>query len=176
MDAGGAAIPKGVSGRSFFPLVTGGSYQSREHIFGARLKHGNSDFGPQSKADNFDLSRCVRGNRYKLIYNVTPQMEYWPVDSSSDPGWQDILAAHKAGALKPEHERAYFQRPRPVLELYDLDADPGELHNLASRSEYRDVQQTLMVAMQEKMITDYDFVPPVLNEAAPRRAAAPASK
>jgi len=63
-----------------------------------------------------------------------------------------------------------------VLELYDLDADPGELHNLAGRSEYRDVQQTLMVAMQEKMITDYDFVPPVLNEAAPRRAAAPARK
>jgi hypothetical protein len=87
------------------------------------------------------------------------------VDSAQDPGWQQILTAHQAGTLKPEHERAYFGRPRPVLELYDLDADPGELNNLAGRAEHRDIQQTLMAAMQEKMITDYDFIPPVLTEA-----------
>jgi N-sulfoglucosamine sulfohydrolase len=167
MDAGGAAIPKGVSGRSFYGLLTGGRYEPREHIFGARLHHGSSSFGPETKASTFDLSRCVRGNRWKLIYNVTPQMEYWPVDSGADPGWQQILAAHKAGALRPEHERAYFQRPRPVLELYDLEADPAELNNLAGRTECHDIQQTLMAVMQEKMITDYDFVPPVLNEANP---------
>ena len=168
MDAGGAAIPKGVTGRSFYPLLTGGRYEPREHIFGARLFHGNSAFGPETKAATFDLSRCVRGNRWKLIYNVTPQMEYWPVDSGQDPSWQEMLAAHKAGTLKPEHDRAYFQRPRPVLELYDLDADPGELNNLAGRPEHRDVQQTLAAAMQEKMIIDYDFLPPVLTEAQPR--------
>jgi hypothetical protein len=98
-------------------------------------------------------------------------MEYWPVDSAADPGWQQILAAHQARTLKPEHERAYFQHQRPVLELYDLDADPGELNNVAGLAEHRDVQQTLMAAMQEKMIVDYDFIPPVMNEAAPRGAA-----
>src|SRR5439155_19102786 len=50
MDAGGAAIPKGVSGRSFFPLLTGGRYQAREYIFGARLHHGNSAFTSNTKA------------------------------------------------------------------------------------------------------------------------------
>ncbi len=169
MDAGGAAAPKGVSGRSFYPLLTGGRYEPREYIFGARLYHGNNSFGPETKASTFDLSRCVRSSRWKLIYNVTPQMEYWPVDSGEDPGWQQIVAAHKAGTLKPEHERAYFQRPRPVVELYDLATDPAELSNLAGRAEYRDMQQTLMAAMQEKMITDYDFVPPVLTEANPAR-------
>jgi N-sulfoglucosamine sulfohydrolase len=168
MDAGGAALPQGVSGRSFFPLLTGRPYQPREHIFAARLHHGNSDFGPQTKASGFDLSRCVRSARYKLIYNLTPQMEYAPVDSAADPSWQQMLAAHQAGKLDPRHERAYFQRPRPVLELYDLDADPGELDNLAGRPEHRDTQQSLMAALQEKLITDYDFVPPVLNEAMPR--------
>ncbi|MBI4874903.1 MAG: sulfatase [Acidobacteria bacterium] len=171
MDAGGAAAPKAVTGRSFFPLLTDGRYEPREHIFAARLFHGNSSFGPETKASTFDLSRAARSNRFKLIYNVTPQMEYWPVDSGQDPGWQQILAAHKAGTLKPEHERAYFQRPRPVLELFDLDADPGELNNLAGRPELRDVQQALAEAMQEKMIIDYDFIPPVLTEALPRPAA-----
>jgi N-sulfoglucosamine sulfohydrolase len=173
MDAGGAATPRGVSGRSFYPLLTGGAYTSREYIFAARLHHGNSAFGPNTRADTFDLSRCVRSGRYKLIYNLTPQMEYWPVDSGNDPGWQEILAAHQAGKLSPEHERAYFQRPRPVLELYDLEDDPAELNNLAGKPEVRDVQQTLAAALQEKLITDYDFVPPVIMEAAP---AAPARK
>jgi len=168
MDAGGAALPAGVSGRSFYPLLTGGSYQPRDYIFAARLHHGNANFDETTKASTFDLSRCVRSNRYKLIYNLTPQMEYWPVDSGNDPGWQQILEAHRAGKLKPEHEQAYFRRPRPVLELYDLDADPAELHNLAGRPEVRDVQQTLMAALQEKLITDYDFVPPVVSEALPR--------
>ncbi|MCL4401711.1 MAG: sulfatase, partial [Acidobacteria bacterium] len=128
MDAGGAALPRGVSGRSFYPLLTGGQYQPRDYIFGARLHHGNSAFGPETKAATFDLGRCVRSSRYKLIYNVTPAMEYWPVDSGQDPTWQQMLAAHKSGTLKPEFDRAYFGRPRPVLELYDLDADPGELN------------------------------------------------
>ncbi|MCX6631478.1 MAG: sulfatase [Candidatus Solibacter sp.] len=171
MDAGGAAIPKGVSGRSFFPLLTGGRYQPREYIFGARLHHGNSTFDATTKASEFDLSRCVRSSRYKLIYNLTPEMEYWPVDSGRDAGWQEILAAHKAGKLSAEHERAYFQRPRTILELYDLEKDPGELHNLAGQADLKDLQQTLMAAMQEKMITDYDYVPPVLNEARPQPAA-----
>ena len=62
-----------------------------------------------------------------------------------------------------------------MLELYDLDADPSELHNVAGQAEFRDVQQTLMAALQEKLITDYDYVPPVLNEALPRPNA-PAKK
>jgi arylsulfatase A-like enzyme len=169
MDAGGAAPPAGVTGRSFLPLLAGGRYDPREYIFGARLHHGNAAFTPQTRASTFDLSRCVRSRRFKLIYNVTPQMEYWPVDSGQDPGWQQMLAAHKAGSLSAEHERAYFQRPRPVLELYDLEKDPAELHNVAGMVEYRDQQQTLVAALQEKMIVDHDFVPPVVDEALPRR-------
>jgi len=171
MDAGGATIPKGVSGRSFWPLLTGGSYRPRDYIFAARLHHGNDQFGPNTKAATFDLSRCVRSTRYKLIYNLTPQMEYWPVDSGGDPGWQEMVAAHQAGTLKAEHERAYFQRPRAVFELYDLDSDPSELNNLAGRPQYRDIQQTLAAALQEKLMLDYDFVPPVIMEAQPRPTA-----
>jgi arylsulfatase A-like enzyme len=166
MDAGGGAIPKGVSGRSFYPRLTGqGSYFPRDYIFAARLHHGNDAFTPTTRSATFDLSRCVRSKRYKLIYNLTPQMEYWPVDSGGDPGWQEMLAAHSAGKLSADHERAYFQRPRPVLELYDLEADPAELHNLAGKPELRDVEQTLSAALQEKLIADYDFVPPVIKEA-----------
>ena len=165
MDAGGAKIPAGVSGKSFYPLLTGRTYTPREYIFAARLYHGNDAFTANTKASQFDLSRCVRNARYKLIYNLTPQMEYAPVDSARDASWLEMVAAHQAGTLPPQHERIYFQKPRPVLELYDLSKDPGELNNLAGQDEHKDVQETLMAAMQEKLIVDYDFVPPVLQEA-----------
>ncbi len=168
MEAGGAALPNGVSGRSFFPLLTGGAYQPRDTIFAARSHHGNAAINEQTKADTFDLSRCVRSAKHKLIYNLTPQMEYWPVDSSRDPSWQEMLAAHRAGTLKPELDRAYFGK-RASLELYDLDADPGELNNLAGRDEVKDVQATLLAALQEKQILDSDFAPPAVTEAAPPR-------
>jgi hypothetical protein len=91
-------------------------------------------------------------------------MEYQPVDSAQNPGWQEMIDAHNAGKLKPEHERMYFGK-RPTLELYDLEVDPEEMNNLAGRPELKDVQQTLMAALQEKIVVDADFVPPVLQEA-----------
>ncbi|MBI3679742.1 MAG: sulfatase [Acidobacteria bacterium] len=164
LDAAAIPAPPSMSGRSFLPLLTGKSDKHRDKIFAARLYHGNSAFTPTTRADTFDLSRCVRTQKYKLIYNCTPQMEYWPVDSGRDPGWQQILAAHKEARLKPEHERAYFTRPRPVVELYDLDKDPGELNNLAGKPGYESLERELKLALQEKMILDYDFLPLPLSE------------
>jgi N-sulfoglucosamine sulfohydrolase len=137
----------------------------RKYIFGARLYHGSQPFSESTRADTFDLSRCVRSARYKLIYNCTPQMEYWPVDSGKDAGWQEMIAAHAAGKLPPEIDRAYFKRPRPVFELYDLETDPSEFNNLAGKAELAAVQRELTVALQEKMIIDYDFLPLPLGEA-----------
>jgi hypothetical protein len=139
-------------------------------VFAARLHHGNSDFTEQTKSSEWDLGRCVRSN--KLIYNVTPAMEYRPTDSAGGPGWREMTAAHEAGKLSAEHNRAYFGRPRPVLELYDLEKDPAELNNVAGRPEYRDVLQTLAAALQEKQIIDHDFAPPILKEARPAQPAA----
>jgi hypothetical protein len=70
-----------------------------------------------------------------------------------------MVAAHEAGKLAPEIDRAYFTRPRPIFELYDLQADPSELNNLAGRPEVAPLERQLKVALQEKMIIDYDFVP-----------------
>jgi arylsulfatase A-like enzyme len=164
LDAAGLAVPKEMSGRSFLRLLRGESYQGRPYLFAARLAHGNSAYTPQTKANTFDLSRCVRSNRFKLIYNCTPQQVYAPVDSANDPSWRQIVAAHQAGTLEPIFERAYFTQPRPVIELFDLEKDPAELHNLAGQPELAAVERELQIALQEKMILDYDFLPLPLNE------------
>lgn len=159
LDACGAAPHKDMSGRSFANLLRGRSYEPRKYVYCQRLAHGNSPVTPQTKSSTFDLSRSVRSARWKLIYNCTPHMEYSPVDSARDAGWTQMTAAHKAGKLSPEIDKAYFTYPRPVLELFDLDNDPSELNNLAGRPEHAAVQNELMRALNEKMILDYDFLP-----------------
>lgn len=159
LDAAGVPILPSMSGRSFAPLLRGGFYQRRTQIFAERGYHGNGPFLPTTEANTFDLSRCVRNGRWKLIYNCTPRQKYMPVDSARDPGWQQMVAAHKEGRLKPEHDRAYFSDPRPVLELYDLQSDPSELNNLAGRAEHSSVEARLKAALQEKMLLDEDYLP-----------------
>jgi arylsulfatase A-like enzyme len=164
LEAAGVAPPSYMSGRSFLPLLEGRAYQARRHVFAARLAHGNSPFTERTRANTFDLSRCVRTSRYKLIYNCTPQQIYAPVDSANDPSWREMVTAHESGKLDPLLDRAYFTYPRPVLELYDLASDPAELHNLAGRPEHAATRRELLIALQEKMILDYDFLPLPLNE------------
>ena len=164
LEAAGLSVPSQMSGRSFLRLSRGESFEARRYIFAARLAHGNSAYTPTTKANTFDLSRCVRSKKFKLIYNCTPQQVYAPVDSVMDPGWQQILAAREAGTLDPVFVRAYFTSPRPVIELYDLEKDPSELNNLAGQPQYAAIERELKIALQEKMILDYDFLPLPLNE------------
>jgi N-sulfoglucosamine sulfohydrolase len=170
LEAAGLAPSKAISGRSFLPMLrqTAG-YVPRKHIFGARLPHGNSNYTDKTKASTFDLSRCARSASHKLIWNYTPYQEYQPVDSANDAGWRETVAAHQAGKLPAALEKAYFTRPRPVVELYDLDKDPSELNNVAGQPDYAAVEEELKTALQEKMVTDYDFLPPPFNEAVAAR-------
>jgi len=166
LDVAGLRKAPGMSGQSFQKLLRGDStYTRREHIFAARLQHGSSTMTPQMKSSGWDLSRCVRNPRYKLIYNVTPFMQYAPVDSAGDPGWREMLKAHAEGKLEKKFETMYFTHPRPIYELYDLENDPSEFNNLAGRKELAEVERELRKALIEKCVLDYDFIPPpVLNE------------
>jgi len=165
LEACGLKPHKDMSGKSYLKLLRGEPFEGRKYIFGQRLPHGGTPMSPSAKSSTFDLSRAVRSSRWKLIYNCTPHMEYQPVDSARDPGWRQMVSANASGALSPELRKAYFTLPRPVWELFDLESDPSELNNLAGRPEHAAVQKELTLALQEKMILDYDFLPlPVVNE------------
>jgi len=88
IQAAGGKVPSEMTGNSFHGLLTGASaYRKRDYLYAARVHHGNGAFRETTKSDEFDLARCVRSDRWKLIYNCTPQMEYQPVDCMRDPGW-----------------------------------------------------------------------------------------
>jgi arylsulfatase A-like enzyme len=160
LAAAGIEVPATMSGMSFLPLLRGEPFTGRRYIFAERGPHGgDGSMRPDISAATFDLARCVRSSRYKLIYNCTPHQPVGPVDSQKDPGWQEMVEANRSGRLAAPHMRTYFTTPRPTFELYDLDDDPGELTNLAGRSDRADAERALKEALAEKMILDWDFLP-----------------
>jgi len=165
LEAAGLKPPVDMTGHSLLPLLQDSpAYVPREYVFAMRGVHGASIFDENTKSSGYDLARTVRSDRYKLILNYTPWMPYAPVDSAADPGWMAVLSAHREGQLAGEFEQLYFKSPRPIVELYDLQDDPAELHNLAGRPAYAAIEHKLKAALQEKMIIDYDYLPLPLRE------------
>jgi N-sulfoglucosamine sulfohydrolase len=159
LQAAGVSVSTTMTGKGLLPLLKGEAFRPREFIFAERGVHGSSNFTENTKSSGYDLSRCARSGRYKYIYNCTPWMPYSPVDSARDPGWQQMVAEHDKGKLKPEVEKTYFTSPRPIFEFYDLQADPGELTNLAGRPEVQEQEKRHRHALIEKMILDWDYLP-----------------
>ncbi len=156
--AGLAPGPK-MSGVSFLPLLKGERHTPRTHIFVERGPHGSAPVTVAMRSSGYDLGRAVRSDRYKLIYNCTPWIPYSPVDSAGGAAWREMTAANEAGQLTTGLRATYFTTPRPVYELYDLDADPSELNNLSGQPGLRETEFALRTALAEKMILDFDYLP-----------------
>jgi arylsulfatase A-like enzyme len=164
LEAAGIEPPKEMSGVSYLALLRGQPLTGRKYLFAERGPHGgDGGMKPDISAATFDLARCVRSDRFKLIYNCTPHQPVGPVDSQADPGWQQMKAAFAARTLAAPLVKTYFTTPRPTYELYDLEADPGELNNLAGDPSHNETELALKKALTEKMVLDWDFLPTPLK-------------
>jgi arylsulfatase A-like enzyme len=155
LDAVGLKPAPGMSGVSFLPALLGQPFEGAKQVFTERGWH----FGPITRTDGFDLSRSIMTKRYHYIYNAIPDRSYTPVDMPGGEAWTAVEATHAAGKLTQLHERLYFQNPRPLVELYDLENDPFELHNLAGESPYRETEDQLRIELEKWMIREGDFLP-----------------
>jgi len=173
LAAAGLSPHKHMSGVSFLPLLKGESHTPRKYVFVERGPHGSAPVTVNMSNSGFDLSRAVRSDRYKFIYNCTPWIPYSPVDSAGGAAWTQIKAANADGTLAAGLRSTYFTTPRPVYELYDLQADPSELNNLSGQPELAATERELRIALAEKMILDFDYLP--LPAIAPANATAEAA-
>jgi N-sulfoglucosamine sulfohydrolase len=120
LDAAGVAIPAGVDGRSFVPLLRGESQEGREWLF--------TQFYQTSGRHNYPM-RCVQNKEYGYIFSPWSNgvREF---DNESQVG--RTMAAMKEAA---QHDPAIAQRVqfflyRVVEEFYDFKRDPDALNNL----------------------------------------------
>jgi len=126
VEAAGGHPPKDIDGRSFANVFTGKGSVHRDRIFTTHSGDGRMNAYP---------IRSVRTHGWKYIRNLQPDGEH---HSHIDRGkavdgntyWKSwVEKAQTESSAAATIDRYYH---RPAEELYDLQADPHEQHNLAS--------------------------------------------
>lgn len=105
--------------------------------------------------------RSVRTEQFKYIRNFYPQRPMLQPNDYKDtkPIVQRLRELHAQGKLSVMQEEILFSPSRPVEELYDVQADPFEIHNLASDPQFRSTLETLRVRLDRWMVETHDLGP-----------------
>ncbi len=137
MSAAGLEVPSYLPGKSLVPVLQGEDGNWRSTLVAEWHTHGPGFQQPQ---------RSIRDGRYKLILNMRPGV--------GKPGL-GIDGCKVAQALKlsrydgTEVQRVFnMLRTPPEIELYNLQEDPIEYHNLADDPGYREIKEDLIWQLQ----------------------------
>ncbi len=120
----GVELPDYLDGQDLF----GKGYKVRDHVISARDR---CDY-------TIDRIRTVRTEKLRYIRNYYPdrpllQAQY----RDNHPTVKDLKRLHEEGKLTASQDELWFGL-RPEEELYDIAADPHQIHNLADDAKYAD--------------------------------------
>ena len=137
LSLAGIDVPAHMQGRAFLGRQ---AQPPREYIYASRDRHDEA----------YDMVRAVRDRRFKYIRNYRPDLPYlaWIPYRNRHPIVQEMWRLHLADELD-ETQSAMFRYPRPVEELYDTEADPHEIDNLAANPQYQPERDRLRGALDE---------------------------
>jgi arylsulfatase A-like enzyme len=149
LSLAGVPVPPHIQGQAFAGDKQ--AKQPRQYIFAARDRMD----------EHYDLVRAVRDKRFKYIRNYQPEKPYYQdIEFRKQMNlMQEILLAKQEGKLNKVQSTWFGSKP--VEELYDTQADPFELHNLAQEPSYKKELLRLRIHLNEWMIdiNDKGFMP-----------------
>ena len=131
LDLAGLPRPAYLQGRSLADI----GQKEPQYLFGGRDKMD----------DTHDASRTVRSQDFRYILNLMPERAYCQYNRYKEdeyPGLAVLNVLHLQSKLPPEQD-AFMKEKKPVEELYDLQKDPGEVHNLANNPQYAETLKEL---------------------------------
>lgn len=130
----GVDLPPVMQGQ---PFLGNNLPQPRQYVYGARDRMD----------ERYDIIRMVRDQRFKYLRNYEPLKTYYQYMNTPEKGatMRELRRLHEAGELPPQAAR-YFAERKPVEELYDTQADPHELNNLAGNPKYEKVLRRMRQA------------------------------
>jgi len=108
-------------------------------------------FGARDRCDETTFRiRTVRTSRYRYIRNFDHEKPFLLLNrykETSYPTIPLIRSLYAEEKLDPVQARLASPEPRPAEELYDLESDPHEIHNLAESAGHRD----MLVGLRQKL-------------------------
>ena len=146
LDWAGVTVQPGeMHGRSFLNVVRAGDSADRDEVFLSHTFHEVTNYYPM---------RGVRTRRYKLLVNLAHGLPFpFAADLYQSQTWQATLRRGDA-MFGARSVAAYVHRPR--VELYDVLADPNEVHNLAGQSELSQVENELLAKVRAFQVRTRD--------------------
>ncbi|MDP6794481.1 MAG: sulfatase-like hydrolase/transferase [Verrucomicrobiota bacterium] len=111
--------------------------------------------------ERYDMVRTVFDGRHVYIRNYMPHKPYgqyldYMFQTPTTRVWRDLFRAGKLNAAQ-----SVFWQTKPAEELYDLEADPDEVRNLAKSKEHAAILKRLRKAHRNwaKDVRDIGFLP-----------------
>jgi len=148
LSLAGVKAPAHMQGK---PFLGDAAEKPREYIHGFRDRMD----------DRYDLLRAVRDRRWKYIRNFRPDLPWaqfisYMYEMPTMKVWQRL---HDEGKLNEVQDR--FFRTKPAEELYDTEADPWEIRNLADDPAHRETLDRMRAELRRWVleIRDLGFLP-----------------
>ena len=141
----GVKKPANMQGRVFLGPDT---EPPRQYAYGARDRCDETVF----------RIRTVRDERYRYIRNFMPERPFLQLNRYKETSYPVIPLMRELHAQgKLDDVQARLMAPsRPAEELYDLQNDPYEIHNLADSPEHRDVLWRMRTELDRWIVTSND--------------------
>jgi hypothetical protein len=115
-------------------------------------------FGASSRVDEaYEMSRCVRDKRYKYIRNYMPHLPY--IQPSEYPDRAEIMQELRrvvAEGNLTDVQKMLWAPTKPLEELYDTQADPYEINNMAGMPKARKVLDRMRRVHRAWMVETHD--------------------
>lgn len=161
----GTSVDRLVTFIDFAPSVLGlagvepPAYMQGSAFLGARqAKPRECVIATRDRVDEvLEISRTVRGPRYRYIRNYLPHRPRMQHSDYSELGHVRKEVRRLAAAGKLSGTQALLMEPsKPAEELYDTQADPHELRNLAGSAQHRAILEGLRKELRSWMIRTRD--------------------
>lgn len=142
-------IPKNYEGGAFLGAQRAAP---REYVF---LYRGRMD-------ERYDTSRAVRDRQFRYIRNYSPHRPWgqpYSYPFQVLPSMRSWHAAFLADQCNPVQAR--YWGPKPAEELYDVAADPFEIHNLSDDPAHAARRAEMQRRLRDELIATRDtgFIP-----------------
>ena len=139
IELAGGKIPEKLDGKSLVPVITGKNNSGKDYSFSIQTTRGIA------KGSDYYGIRAVVNDRYRYIWNLTPEAEFknninnggkaagdwypsWVKEAKTDPFARELISNY---------------RKRPAEELYDINEDKWCMKNLANDPQYEKIKKQL---------------------------------